>query len=59
MIEECSEDEIEITPAMIEAGCEALWDTEYGSCPTTRSAEVVELILEASLRAAGFSLRTP
>jgi hypothetical protein len=50
--------EIEIAPEMIEAGCEALWDSDYGNDRTTRSSDVVVSILFKALKAAGFSPRT-
>jgi hypothetical protein len=49
-----STSEIEITPAMIAAGCDALWDSDYG-LPTVGSVDVVAAILWAALEAGGFS----
>jgi hypothetical protein len=46
--------EIVITPAMIEAGCDALWDSDYGH-PTSRSIDVMVSILFEALKAGGFS----
>jgi hypothetical protein len=46
--------EIEITLAMIEAGCDALWDSDYGH-PTSRSIDVIISILFEALKTGGFS----
>jgi hypothetical protein len=45
--------EIEITSRMVEAGCNALWDSDYG-LPTVRSEDVIMTILLEALKAGGF-----
>ena len=43
-------EKIEITPEMIEAGMEELWEFGYGRDPTVRTRDVVREVLEAALR---------
>ena len=50
-------DEIEITPEMIEAGEEALWDADLGAPMGLSSVNTVENILKAALKAGGSSPR--
>jgi hypothetical protein len=47
--------EIEVTPEMIEAGREALLDSDYRSDNTVRSSDVAANIIFAALLYAGFS----
>ena len=51
-------DDVKITPEIIEAGEEALWNSDYPSPVGLTSVNTVENILEAALRAAGFVPRT-
>jgi len=43
--------EIEVTPAMVEAGTRALWETPLVEFPNPSDALDVRIILEAALRA--------
>jgi hypothetical protein len=49
---------IEITPKMIDAGCDALWDSGYGSS-TVMSIDVITSIIRAALEAGGFLPKMP
>ena len=49
--------EIEITPDMIDAGKEALWDSEYDGTASTSSSAAVFAVLQAALERAGFACK--
>jgi len=51
--------EIEITPAMIEAGILVLFDTDYVHDRTLSSRAVVAALLDAALSSAGFCVKIP
>ncbi len=56
---ETATDEIEVTPEMIEAGEEELWNSDYGSPVGLTALNTVENILTAALRSGGFHVRKP
>jgi hypothetical protein len=49
--------DIEVTQEMIDAGCDALLDSDFNRDPTVRVENVVFAILLRALQAAGFSPR--
>ena len=49
-----TEREIKITSTMVDAGCNALWDSDYGNSPTVLSEDVITAILWEVLTAGGF-----
>jgi len=58
MAEENPNPEIVVTPEMIEAGSDEIWDSGFGGAGYDSAAGLCERVLVASLRAGGFSVKT-